>query len=134
MKLHAGEIRAFHDRREGRAVLAAGFGKRVYRGTVAMHKIEARLRLDTVEQRGLTAGEESVPAHVRHGDAGGVRQQSHAAGDHAERLGRALRGALEQHLHAEADAQHGLGEAAHAIDEALGLQAPHALGGGADAG
>ena len=47
---------------------------------------------------------ELVPAHVRHGQAGRELQLADVAGNDAEAIGRAFLGALEQDLHAEADA------------------------------
>src|SRR4051812_4115986 len=66
VELDTGEIGALDDRGEGGAMLAAGHGEGVHRRGEAVHKIEARLGFNSIEQADLAAGRDGVPAHVRH--------------------------------------------------------------------
>ena len=78
-----------------------------------------------------------VPAHVRHRELGPAREARHALGNHAEAFGVvavvAFLAACEQQLHAEADAEHGLGELRDQVDEVECTQAGHGVGRRADA-
>ena len=71
---------------------------------------------------------------MRHGQAVAIREAAHAAGQQAETRDVAFLGRLEQQLHADADAEQRLAQAADRVDEARATQARHAIGSRADAG
>src|SRR3954464_514631 len=79
VELDAGEIGALDNRRERRAVPAAGERERVHGSGEAVDKIKAGFRFDPVEQANLAAGGNRVPAHMGDGNTHGIRQQRDVA-------------------------------------------------------
>ena len=74
----------------------------------------------------------TVPAHVRHRQAHAVGEPRDARRDDAETGRVAFLAGLEQQLHAETDAEHGLAQRADHVDEAERPQACHGVRGRTD--
>jgi len=100
----------------------------------AVHEIGPVAGLYTGQQRAGAAQIEAVPTHVRNANARRRRHPSNPAGQHAQTLDSALVGGLEQQLHAQADAQQRLLQAAQQPNQAEAVQLLHRRTSGADAG
>src|ERR1700754_3072899 len=74
-----------------------------------------------------------IPAHVRHAKAGCLREAANRGGHDTKAFGIALFRALTEQLHAEADTEHRLGQAAQYIHEARIAKHAHARTRGAHA-
>src|SRR6185312_5330039 len=83
--------------------------------------------LDALQQRLVRLEQlDLVPAHMRHRQAAPARKRLDAPGEPAEAGYVTYGGALEQELHAHADAEHWLLQAAQAIDKAVLSELRHA--------
>ncbi len=123
MELHADHVVAPGDGREIAAVVG-GRDHHVVRSVaeIGVHEIDVAPVLEAVEQRVRPPSLQPIPSHVRHRQV--AVETAHATGEQAQALMAAVLFALlEQHLHADADAQErrapGRGLAQHGHEVAL---------------
>ena len=98
-----------------------------------VHEIEVLARRDAVQQRVGASQFERFQPMCGTGRPGAATSRS-TLPEHAEGVGRAFGGSLEQQLHAEADAQHRLPQHRQHLVETGRTQPAHRIAGRADAG
>ena len=134
MELRAVVAALLHHGSEQAAMVAGSHRVDVQWRRIAVHEVGAGALGYPAQQQRLTQRQQAVPAHVRHADATGRHQLAHHPGNQSQCLHAGLFGALEQQLHAQADAHQRHLQPLQRFHQALRMQALHAGTGGADAG
>jgi len=129
MELNPVEVVPLYAGAEGCAVNRGGRRRRAHRQGIAVHEVRVAARAQSGEQRGLALHDQGVPPDVGHRAARRVGEADGAPGNDPEAGRLSLLGSLEQELHAETDAEHGLAQPAQRLVQTEAFQTRHGVGG-----